>query len=485
MDGGYVFAGQSNHTLTVDVTIIKMRSDGTIEWQKNFGGPGIDFANSIIQTIDGGYLFAGETDSMISEGVYFHAKGDAWLVKLDSAGRMLWQQCYGGTNWDRANCVIQTQDGNYLFTGNTTSNDGDVKGDHTNAQDPSRGPTQDAWIVKVNPRGDLLWQKCLGGGLRDWGSSILEGPDGSLVFAGYSESTDGDLVGNSGILGMWVLKLRDTAITWRKFLYYSSGGDEIHSVCRLLDGSYVVTGTMIDNDTMGADAITRSSDIWTVKLDSSGSLLWQRCLGGSGNEASFCVAATSDSGCVIIGNTASEDDDLAARVHAPNDAGDIWVIKLSQKGATQWSQWYGGSAQDFGFTIVPCTDGGFAFAGITVSSDGDVKSNTTKSWNSWIVKLKGDRASVLSKDTMAFPLSISPNPSFNELSVFYATTDQSRTQFVIYDLLGDPELQTNDENTSIGERQMKINVSKLPEGIYMLKVQSGNQIATKNFTIMR
>src|SRR5436190_12259968 len=112
----------------------------------------------IEQTQDGGYIVAGTSNSVNGDVTNHHgtaSTSDCWIIKLNSAGTILWQKSYGGTNNDYASSIKQTTDGGYIFSGYTSSNDGDVSGNH--------GGFEDGWVVKTDSTGTLIWQKCLGG----------------------------------------------------------------------------------------------------------------------------------------------------------------------------------------------------------------------------------------------------------------------------------------------------------------------------------
>ena len=121
-----------------------------IEWQKSLGGSGVDFALSIQQTSDGGYIVAGYSESTDGDITGNHGSYDFWIVKLDPAGDLLWQKSLGGLGIDLAESIQQTSDGGYIVAGRSESNDDDVTGNHGSA---------DFWIVKLDSDGDLIWQK--------------------------------------------------------------------------------------------------------------------------------------------------------------------------------------------------------------------------------------------------------------------------------------------------------------------------------------
>ncbi len=187
-----------NHGI-VDSWIVKLNSSGDIIWQKCFGGTDDDVAFSIQQTSDGGFIVAGYTSSNDGDVSGNHGGGDYWVVKLDSSGTIQWQKCLGGTDNDEAKSIQQTSDGGYIVAGETWSNDGDVSGNHGNS---------DYWVVKLNSSGDIEWQKCLGGTVKDIAKTIQQTSDGGFIVAGYTNSNDGDVSGIHGdYYDFWVVKL--------------------------------------------------------------------------------------------------------------------------------------------------------------------------------------------------------------------------------------------------------------------------------------
>src|SRR5437867_11229470 len=125
-----------------------------IEWQKCLGGTEDEWAESIEQTTDGGYIIAGRSASNNGDVIGSHGNWDYWLVKTDSSGNIQWQKCLGGTDDDAAYSVQQTTDGGYIVAGQSNSNDGDVTGNHGN---------EDYWLVKTDANGSIQWEKSMGG----------------------------------------------------------------------------------------------------------------------------------------------------------------------------------------------------------------------------------------------------------------------------------------------------------------------------------
>jgi hypothetical protein len=185
--------------------------------------------------------------------------------------------------------------------------------------------------VKLNATGNLTWQKCLGGSEEDFASCINQTSDGGYIVAGYTNSSNGDVIGKHGDHDYWVVKLNSTGhMLWQKCLG-GSGRDEAASIQQTSDGQYVVFGDTESNDG-NVSGNHGGKDYWVVKLNQSGSISWRRCLGGSGSEYAHYIQLTADGGYVVAGATLSNDGDVSG-----NHGGeDFWVVKLDSSGKKEW-----------------------------------------------------------------------------------------------------------------------------------------------------
>ena len=324
-DGGYIVAGASwsndgdatgNHG-DADCYVIKLDTAGNIQWQKCLGGTSNDMAYSICPTADGGYIVAGRSFSTNGDVIGNHGGVDCWIVKLDAIGNIQWQKSLGGTSYDEALSIYPTADGGYVIAGYTYSNNGDVVGRYDTLYN-------DYWIVKLNTKGDIQWQKCLGGTGNDMAYSIHPTTDDGYIVAGWSVSNNSDTAGNYG--DCYVVKL-DTAgnIQWQKFLG-GTGNDIAYSICPTTDGGYIVAGASWSNDS-DATGNHGDADCWIVKLDAIGNIQWQKFLGGTGDDIAYSIHPTTDGGYVIAGWSSSTDADVIGH-HGMNLYNDCWVVKL-------------------------------------------------------------------------------------------------------------------------------------------------------------
>lgn len=285
---------------------------------------------------------------------------------------------YGGSNGDYANSLIKSTDGGYVITGWTSSYNGDFPGDHGDLN---------GWILKLNKNGDKEWLKVHGGAQNDLALSVIPSPSGGgYVMAGYTNSHDTAMAYR--FEDAWVVKLDKTGDTvWQRKLG-GSGVDIANAVTAATDGSYVMAGRTIssDGDVSGHNG---ADDVWIVKLDGNGNILWEKTFGGSLVEVANSIVSTSDGGFIVAGYTNSNNGDVSGNHGSGLNQVDAWIIKLDKNGNKQWQKCLGGSRQDYGASIIASADGGYVMAGYTLSNDGDVSGNHGD-YDVWVVKLSGN-----------------------------------------------------------------------------------------------
>jgi hypothetical protein len=237
-DGDYIVAGStySFGTGSSDVYLIKTDPSGDTLWTRTYGGSDIDYGYSVLQTTDGDYIVAGETQS------FGAGPGDVYLIKTDPSGDTLWTRTYGGNGHDWGQSVQQTTDGGYIVSGQTNS----------------FGPGQaDVYLIKTDAVGDTLWTRTYGGSGRDYGSSVQQTTDGGYIVAGgtYSFGTGGKDV--------YLIKTDPSGDTLWTRTYGGSGDDIGSSVQQTTDGGYIVAGR---TDSFGAGGY----DVYLIKTDPDG-----------------------------------------------------------------------------------------------------------------------------------------------------------------------------------------------------------------------
>ncbi|MCD2421815.1 hypothetical protein LQ567_03520 [Niabella pedocola] len=387
-DGGYIVAGSSgsagavngdvtgNHG-SLDYWVVKLKNDGTIDWQKSLGGSGADIASAVAPSNDGGYIVAGYSNSTDGDVTGNQGGNDYWVVKLDAAGNIAWQKSMGGSKTDRAQSVLVVSDG-YIVAGYSQSTDGDV------------GVTQgsyDGWVVKLDNSGNVLWKQKMGGPGWDDIYSIQATADGGFIVAGSSESKTGDFAGNHGSADYWIVKLDTNGnVVWQKLLG-GTGAEYATFIQCTDDGGYIVSGYTNSANSGDVGANHGGIDCWIIKLDGMGIVQWQKMLGGPGNDNANCVQPAADGGYIIGGYSAATGGDVTS-----NYGGfDYWVIKLDATGTMKWQQSMGGTGTDDIYFIHPAPDGGYIIAGYSNSANGNVSDNHGNN-DYWIIKLTSDHA---------------------------------------------------------------------------------------------
>ncbi len=339
----------------------QIEAQPAIEWQRALGGTASETLWCINQTSDGGFITAGFTTSNDGDVSGNHGGGDCWVVKLSQTGQVEWQKCLGGTSTENASSIFQTSDDGYIMAGKTHSEDGDVSGNHGN---------WDYWVVKLNSTGSIEWQKTLGGTGEEYGFSIQQTMDGGSIMAGFSGSTDGDVSGNHGYADYWVVKLSSTGdIQWQKSLGGSNGAEQAFFIRATSDGGYVVVGNGGSTDGDISDS-QGGTDFWVVKLSSLGDIEWERSLGGNAGDAARSVIQAADGGYVVVGEVGSNNTGQVTNNHGLYD---YWVVKLSSEGDLEWQKTLGGSDSDWARSVCQAPDGGFVVPGQTYSTDGDAE----------------------------------------------------------------------------------------------------------------
>jgi hypothetical protein len=459
-----------------DEWIVKINSEGKIIWQKSLGGSGSDAACSLNQTNDEGYITAGYTFSNDFDVTGNHASGDYWIIKFNSNGDIEWQNCLGGNEDDAASSIQQTNDSGYIIAGFSRSNDGNVTGHHGSHE------SEDFWIVKVDINGAIQWQKSLGGSETDIPKSIQQTNDGGYIVAGYSESNDGDVTENHGGGDYWVVKLNPIGdIVWQKSLG-GSGTDYPYSIQQTNDGGYIIIGASNSNDGDIIGKKYKNTDCWIVKLDSIGTIQWQKLFGGNDDDYFLSMSQTNNGNYIAVGLTFSKDGDVTEnRGHE-----DCWIVKLDSICNIIWQKTIGGSDNDWGNSIIKTNDDGYIIAGVSNSKDGDVTGNHGN-WDMWIVKLSPDINDVKDNTKLSnIEISISPNPASDNISISFP--EGINQSILIFNSLG-IEIKRFEEKDLFEKNSIDVNVEGLPTGIYYV-VQDIQSLAdfgclTKSFVLIR
>ncbi len=497
--------------IIVYATLIYCAKSQDIQWQKSFGGTAKDRAFSIQLTTDGGYVVTGYSFSDDGDVGENQGRSDLWVLKLDDLGDIEWKKSYGGSNWDESYAIQQATDGGYIIAGLTYSVDGDISNNRGGA---------DYWILKLDAKGEIEWQKLYGGSENDIANAILPASGGGYIVSGYSESTDGNVTGNHNGYDYWVVKLReDGEIEWENS-YGGSEDDRSKAIVGTSDGGYVIAGESQSSD---GDVSMNfgEKDIWIIKIDSFGNIEWESSFGGSDEDFPASVNLTSDGGYIVSGGTKSIDNNIENNgwqdawvikldnqgnlvwqqayggsksdyfncIHQTDDGGyvatgasasynidfdnpDLWIVRLSETGEMKSMKIFGGSHRDWAYTIKETNDGGYITAGFSSSKDGDVLGNHGV-YDVWIVKFSDITG--VEKTREMQEVIVYPEIADDKIIIEYNGLSNN-LHASIYSVSGQELIEQ-----ALNGNYSAIDISSLPTGMYFVKIDKADGPAIRKF----
>ncbi len=315
-DGGYLAAGSIRHMANNDYDFYLMKTDsyGDTLWTRFYDNQPIDVCFSMQLTSDGGCIMAGYTGESPDY--------KALLVKTDAVGDTLWTRsytCADATIKYFGQSVQQTSEGEYIITGYTSNSD----------------YSNDIFLIKTNSYGDTLWTHIYDENQYEAGSSVKQTLDGGYIIAGKTT-----INGHT-----YVLLIRTDAAgntLWTQ-TYGDANNQEAADIQLTSDGGYIICGNVSDE--------TYTKDVYLIKTDDSGQVLWTQAYGSIYDEFGNSVQQTTDGGYVIAGYT----------VNYPII--DIYLVKTDVLGDTLWTQSYGGENPEFGYSVQQTADEGYIIGG--------------------------------------------------------------------------------------------------------------------------
>jgi len=487
-DGGYLIGGITGSTdgdvsglhytggwPESDIWIAKLDAQKNISWSKCLGGTSWEEFGALELAHDDGYIVAGGANSTNGQVTGMHGDGDAWIVRLDNTGNVVWQKCYGGSKNENAMCIAKTDDG-YIFVGTTWgSKDGDVSGSHGTEN-------RDIWLVKIDKDGNKLWQKCLGGSSWDVPTDIKVTPDGGFILTGLTTSIDGDVAGVHYIPNppyddrypdTWVVKLNSNGIIeWQKCLG-GSNEDGSSAVALTASGGYLISGytKSKDGDVSGqhvTDPAVEDSDAWVVNLSATGNIIWQKCFGGTQTDEFNDFIILPDQSVVAVGITHSPDGDVS---YLYGDR-DCWLVKFDNTGNIIWEKTFGTTGYEDATTLSLTTTGNFVVAGTNLDD------NTLQ--NLWLfeagvdspvpggLRISPNTGSLINRAEVVS--SVYPNPGNGNVTLRLQGAVQGNVLVQVLDQQGRlvTTKQFGEQHTA--EFKTPLDLGKLSKGSYILRI---------------
>ncbi len=322
-NGGYVAAGYTRSMGNGDIWFIRLNTLGDTLWTKKIGGSSGDIAASICPTSDGKYIIGGTTSSFGAGG------SDVWLLKVDTLGDTIWTKTFGGAALDGGASAQQTVDGGYIIVGRTFSFGNEYS---------------DIYLIETDSVGNEIWEQNYGGIGIDEGQSVEHCSDGGYIVVGVTTSF------GAGNADVYIIKADSMGDTIWTRTYGGSDYDNAYSIVRASDSGYIVAGH--------TESFGLGCDVYCLKINESGDTIWTRTYPGAGGGAeAYSVRQTFDEGYIIAGYTTTY----------TNEA-DAYLIKTDSIGNVVWTSHYGDIYDDWGWSVQQTADSGYIIAGVTFST---------------------------------------------------------------------------------------------------------------------
>jgi len=446
LDGGFIYAGETRSfsAQATDAILVRTGSMGIPDWHGLYGGSGFEVAYEVQEVSEGGFVSIGFTSSLGAGNT------DAYLVRVNSQGDTLWTHTYGGPSIEVARSGRQTSDGGYILAGFSC---------------PEFGDPECVYLVKTDNSGDTMWTRTYRGpsDLEIW--SVRQTSNGGYILAGFTrfEISIG--------YDFFLMRTNGTGDSlWTR----TYGGPNIEwgwAVRETEDGGFVMAGS---TESYGAG----ESDIYVIRTDSVGDTIWSRTYGGGAGEEARALLITSDGGYVLAGSTTS----LGA------EDMDLFVVRANSAGDTLWTLVYGGEQMERAYSISPTEDGGYVLAGTIATFEPPYYY-----WDDcWLVKTGPDTSSTHApsiewvshpKDFALHPAY--PNPFNPVTTISFDVPFQSKISMNMYNVLGQRVAVLMDGNVTPGAHQVQWDASDSPSGIYFVSMNAGELVQLRKVVLLK
>jgi hypothetical protein len=386
-----------------DFWIVRLDHAGKRLWDASYGGSGDDGLFCLQRTGDGGYILGGFSSSRADGNKVSPNFGgyDFWVVRINGAGEKLWDRSFGGTGDDMLFKLEQTSDGGFILGGTSTS------GADGNKTSPRFGG-EDFWIVRLDQNGNLLWDRSFGGTQSDRFADVHQAADGGYIVGGSSGSSiEGNKTSpNFGNYDYWVVRLDANGNKLWDKSFGAATGDILAALEEAADGQFILGGEQGD---------INGHSYWVVRLQSNGDKLWERSYRRIGGETLKAVLQTRDGGFVFGGYS-----------DGPGGPDGLlyWLVRADSEGTQLWNETFEpGWLQ----TLEQGSDGRFLLGGYASLSIYDFRFVKVAEWEAPVgtprifVNERFSSTEILTGDVAR----ITMQTSFTNGAIFY-TLDGSR-----------------------------------------------------------
>jgi hypothetical protein len=455
-DGGFVMVGQSKDISgghPTSAMLIKTDKYGKFEWERDFCagasggsyGGAQDAGNDVLVLDDGSIVVIGGTRSWGS------GNRDAYLSKWKANGDFLWEKAYGGTLDDGGSKVIKDDHGDLVVVGFTRS---------------TADQKSNLYVLKISPiDGTLIWKLAYNADGIESGADVVATTDGGYMAVGNALSPTANIC--------FVKIDHNGNQQWHKVLI-SSIQSQAGAIKSTSDGGYVVSGYTFTND--------KGIDGYLVKVDSNAGLQWSKSFGTVHIDKFNSLVTTADNGYLCIGS-------INQYFSIENVYDDLWLLKTDSKGNMLWEKRFGGDLNDSGNDIIKTAEGGYAFIGGTASFNNDPTQSRIYflevNLDGNITDVNETR-----NRTREIPLRVSlhqnyPNPFNPTTTIPFSVPARSFVSLIVYDALGREVAVLRSQELPAGEYLQRWNATMMPSGVYFCRLQSDGFTEMRKLVLLK
>lgn len=455
-----------------DFWLIKLNELLQIEWQKGWGGNQLETEGWITDFSGSLYLGGGTMSNISGNKIVPSLTGDSlwtdyWLIKMDYSGNEIWQKVFGGTKDDVLSKIL-TINNQLLLCGLSSSDISFDKGEN------SKG-FRDFWVLAIDSSGNKIWDKTIGSSGDEFNSNFSLDTDGNILAVTY---------GNSGIGGdktvplfgdpnqssdIWLVKLSPTG---QKIWDIGLGGTAIEQTPRILaHGGFYYVVCASNSPVSGNKTASNigNDDIWVVKLDTAGNIIWDKTYGGTGTDWFPEVSVNSLGQLVVVCSSGSGIS--GNKTEASKGGSDYWVFALNAEGELQWQKTIGGSGNESpGCPVLELPDNRYAVFGYSLSGiSGDKTESNRGGGDIWGVILQTDLST--NQTDWEAGVNLYPVPAQNRVTIDITNAEQFSSPYTV---------ELTDVNGRIVWNCLYpclpavVDVSNLNQGIYFVSVQNAH-----------
>jgi len=445
LNGNFIGLGKSdsdyeNNQGLYDFWLAKWDENLNVSWQNSWGSPGEDIPKDFVSNGAGDLIVVGTTDSIGGNITSWQGNLDAWVIKVDKDGELLWQKSFGGSQNDVLESIIAVEDG-FVLAGYSESPEilTDGQGE------------KDVWLVKIDEMGEMLWQKTLGSSEDDEGKDLLYLENGKMMLAAYIRTNDGDVTNHISSKDFWVTQLDQAGNIENQWTFGGNKADVPTVLVQVDNNHFAVAGeTFSDFENSHG-----GGDTWVIQFDTSGTILQTNVIGGSSLDSPKDMIVNENQELILVGETFSINGDINTSYSTMN----AFIGRINQANDDHNIQVFGGNQFDSAWGIIPLANDAYMIAGYTDSYDGDLAGKVAHgNHDAWIF--------VLDLFTDLPNISILPPFSLHEKMLHFHTQDIQ--QISLYDLQGKTILQQKNPTNFL-------DIGHLSTGIYIINLLIENK----------